>query len=1153
MRLGDVGLDDKYDLAKSRILLTGTQAVVRLALMQHARDRRMGKRTAGYVTGYRGSPLGSLDQQFWRAQRVLEPADIVFQPAVNEDIAATALWGTQQAEMRGEGRYDGVFGIWYGKGPGVDRSGDALKHANLAGTSPWGGVIALMGDDHTCESSTTAHQSDLAFVDAMIPILSPAGVQEVVDYGLFGFALSRFAGLWVGIKCVKDTVESTATIDGSLDRVTTVPPGGHRMPPGGLNIRPSDRPLAQEERLHEHKLPATLAFLRMNMPDRLVLAGGKRPRLGIVTAGKSYLDVLQALDDLGIDEVRAADFGVRLLKIACTWPLEPFGVRRFADQLEKIVVVEEKRSLIETQIKEILYGTADAPTVVGKKNEDGGWLFPSKGALDPNEIAIAIGERILARMPNEALAKRVAALKAAQAALHSGHDVATRGSYFCPGCPYNTSTVVPEGSRAYAGIGCHYMVQQMDRATEGYTQMGAEGANWIGEAPFSTRGHVFQNIGDGTYNHSGSLTIRAAAVAGVNITYKILFNDAVALTGGQPVDGGLTVHKIAEGVAAEGAKRIAVVAEEPERHPPGTAWPSGTTVHHRDELGAVQKELARVGGLSVLIYDQTCAAEKRRRRKRGTYPDPDVRVVINEAVCEGCGDCGVRSNCVAIVPVETEFGRKRAIDPSTCNKDLSCLEGFCPSFVTLHGARPRRRPVPDPAPGLPEPPKKALSGDFAILITGVGGTGVVTIGALLAMAAHLEGRGAGVVDMAGLAQKGGPVTSHVRIGATPFDIKAIRVPAGGADVVLACDMVVAGSAKCLAAIDRERTQVFVNSHETYPGEFTHDADFTLPTDRLIKAIAGRAGAGRCRVIEATRTATALLGDSIATNLFMLGLAYQAGAIPLSGAAIERAIELNGVGVATNKTAFAWGRRAAIEPEAVLATAERASGRPPPPPALGLDGTIARRVDFLTAYRGLAYGKRYGDAVRRMREIESTAAPGRTGLAEAVAQNLFRLMAIKDEYEVARLFADGSFERRLRIDYVEWDRIEFHLAPPLFARRDPETGRPLKARYGPGMLRLMRILAGLKGIRGTILDPFRYSADRRLERRLLADYEAALAAIAEKLTPDNHSLAVAYARYPEKIRGFGHVKAEAAGRAEADAAGRREAFLAGRPRLVQAAE
>ena len=641
MALAAVSLDDKYDLTKDRVLLSGTQAVVRLTLMQKARDARLGKRTAGYVTGYRGSPLGGLDQQFWRAADVLRPADILFHAGLNEDLAATALWGSQQAEVRGEGRFDGVFGIFYGKGPGVDRSGDALKHANLAGTSPWGGVLGLMGDDHTCESSTTAHQSEYAFVDAMIPILSPAGVQEILDYGLFGFALSRYAGTWVGLKCVKDTIESTATVDGDLDRVALVIPGAFRMPPGGLNIRRHDTPLAQEERLHEFKIPAVLAFLKANAPDRLVLAGGREPRIGIATAGKSYLDVLQALDDLGIDEARAADLGLRLLKIACTWPLEPQIIRAFAKGLETVIVVEEKRGLIEGQVKEILYGTANQPRVIGKHDEGGNWLFPSKGALDTNRIAIAVGERLIAGRPDERLKRRLAALKHAEEVLATTHDLAERTPYFCAGCPYNSATVVPEGERAYAGIGCHYMVQGMDRATEGYTQMGAEGANWVGEAPFSTRGHVFQNIGDGTYFHSGSLAIRAAIAAGINVTYKIMFNDAVALTGGQKVDGDLSVDAIARQVAAEGASRIVVVTDEPDRYRGDARLPGGTAVHHRDNIDAVQKDLGQVGGVSVMIYDQTCAAEKRRRRKRGLYPDPDKRVVINELVCEGCGDCGV--------------------------------------------------------------------------------------------------------------------------------------------------------------------------------------------------------------------------------------------------------------------------------------------------------------------------------------------------------------------------------------------------------------------------------------------------------------------------------------------------------------------------------
>jgi len=1151
--LATVTLDDKYDLAKRRVLLTGSQAIVRLALMQRARDARLGKHTAGYVTGYRGSPLGGLDQQFWRAADVLRPADILFQAGVNEDLAATALWGSQQAELRGEGRFDGVFGIFYGKGPGVDRSGDALRHANLAGTSAWGGVLALMGDDHTCESSTTAHQSEYAFVDAMIPVLSPAGVQEVLDYGLFGFALSRYAGTWVGLKCVKDTIESTASVDGDIDRVATVIPGGFRVPPGGLNIRTRDSALAQEERLHEFKIAAVTAFLKANAPDRAILSGGRQPRVGIATAGKSYLDVLQALADLGIDEVRAADLGLRLVKIACTWPLEPDTIRTFATGLETIMVVEEKRGLIEGQIKEILYGTANQPRIDGKRDEAGAWLFPSKGALDTNRIAIAIGERLIAGRQEERLARRLAALKRAEEVLATTRDLAERTPYFCAGCPYNSATVVPEGERAYAGIGCHYMVQGMDRSTEGYTQMGAEGANWVGEAPFSTRGHVFQNIGDGTYFHSGSLAIRAAIAAGINVTYKILFNDAVALTGGQKVEGGLTVAAIASQMMAEGARPVVVVSEDPGRYGDGAGMPSDVAVYHRDDIDRVQRELAGASGVSVMIYDQTCAAEKRRRRKRGLYPEADRRVVINELVCEGCGDCGVQSNCVAIVPVETPFGRKRAIDQSTCNKDFSCTKGFCPSFVTVHGAVPRHaEPAAIDGAALPEPEQPELVGNYAVLVTGVGGTGVVTIGALIAMAAHLEGKAAAAIDMAGLAQKGGPVTTHVRIAAMADDIKAIRVAAGGADLVLACDMVVASSARALAAIDAGRTTVLVNSHETYPGAFTHDPDFALPSGRIIQAITARAGTQRTRFIEATRLATDLIGQAIATNVFMLGLAFQAGALPLGRAAIERAIELNGVDVAMNKAAFAWGRRAAIEPDAVVALAEARATRPLMVEAASLDELVARRVRFLTEYQNQAYGQRYADTVARVREAEARVSTGRADLAQAVAVNLFRLMAVKDEYEVGRLFSDGSFLTQLGGEFAGWRKLEFHLAPPLMAGRDPATGHAIKRRFGPRMMGAFRLLARLRWLRGTWLDPFAHSAERRMERRLLAEYEETVATIVARLSADTHGLAVALARYPEKIRGFGHVKAEAAARAAGEAAIRRAAFLAGRVR-AEAAE
>src|SRR5437763_208957 len=803
MTLKNVTLDDKYDLSQARVFVTGYQALIRACLMQQARDQRAGLNTAGYVSGYRGSPLGGLDQQFMRAKPHLQKHNVVFQSGLNEDLAATALWGTQQAELRGEGKYDGVFGMWYGKGPGVDRTGDVFRHANFAGSSKNGGVFALMGDDHTAESSTTAHQSEFHFVDVMIPILNPAGVQEIIDYALYGWAMSRYCGSWAALKCMHETVESTAVVDGSLDRVKIVIPGEDefKMPPGGLNIRLVDGILDMEARLHDFKRDAMLAFVRANKLNRVIISGGRNPKIGIITVGKSYLDVRQAFDELGIDEVKCNDLGIKLYKVACPWPLSRRELKEFAEGLDLIIVVEEKRSLIEVQVREELYGSANQPVVIGKKDEQENWLFPVKGALEPNDIAVAIGERVLKHRHNDELANRVARLKQGQSAVAAMTDVSARTPYFCSGCPHNSSTVVPQGMRAYAGIGCHFMSQWMDRNTLGWTHMGGEGANWIGEAPFSKRKHVFQNLGDGTYNHSGYLAIRASAAAGVNVTYKILFNDAVAMTGGQRNDGGLTVPIIARQVAAEGAKKIVVVTDEPWKYPRDANFPPGVTIHHRDELMAVQTPLADVPGLSVLIYDQTCAAEKRRRRKRGQFPDPDKRVVINELVCEGCGDCGVQSNCVSVQPLETEWGRKRRIDQSSCNKDFSCLKGFCPSFVTVEGAQLKRgKAIEAPAdlPALPEPAHPAIAQTYSIIVTGVGGTGIVTIGGVLGMAAHLEGKGVGIIDQAGLAQKGGAVYSHIRIARRPEDIHAIRVATGECALVLGGDMVVVGNKKVLS-------------------------------------------------------------------------------------------------------------------------------------------------------------------------------------------------------------------------------------------------------------------------------------------------------------------------------------------------------------------
>jgi len=865
MTLHDVALDDKFDLGKERIFLSGAQAVIRMLLMQRERDRLAGLDTAGFVSGYRGSPLGGLDLQLWKAKKQLAQSNIVFQPGLNEELAATACWGSQQAELLGEGKHDGVFSVWYGKGPGVDRSGDVFRHANLAGSSKKGGVLALMGDDHTAESSTNAHATEFLFVDTMIPILNPGGVQELIDYGLYGFALSRFAGTWAAIKCVKDNIESTASVDASLGRLNIVIPE-FDMPPGGLNIRHELDQLGQEARLHEYKRAAASAFIRANNINRIVYSGGIKPKIGIITVGKSFLDVRQALDDLGIDEIRANQLGIRLFKVGCPWPLDIEHIRDFARDLEMIVVVEEKRSLLEVQVREELYGTSMQPKVVGKKDERGDWLFPAKGALDPNDIAIAIGERVLKVIgPSEEIASRVSRLRQYQAMLADTKDVASRTPFFCSGCPHNSSTKVPEGSIAGAGIGCHFMSLWMDRSTLGFTAMGGEGAQWVGQAPFTRREHIFQNLGDGTYNHSGTLALRFALASDANITYKILYNDAVAMTGGQPHEGSLTVDMIARQVRAEGVERIAVVTDEPDKYGGRSQFPAGTTFHHRDDLDLVQRELRDIKGVTVLLYDQTCAAEKRRRRKRGTFPDPDKRVFINELVCEGCGDCGVKSNCVSIQPVETEFGRKRKIDQSSCNKDFSCVNGFCPSFVTVHGAKIRKAEgiagTSDALQGVPEPRQFPLDRDgWAAIIDGVGGTGVVTVGAVLGMAAHLEGKGCGMIDMAGLAQKGGSVFTHVRIARSPDDINAIRVSAGKADLILGCDLVVSGAKKVLAAVRENHTIFVANTAEIMPGEFTRSADFSLPTERLKKTIREAAGEANAHFFDATRTASALFGN-----------------------------------------------------------------------------------------------------------------------------------------------------------------------------------------------------------------------------------------------------------------------------------------------------
>src|SRR5271154_5201515 len=1122
-------LDDKYVRDRGRVYLTGTQALVRLPMMQRQRDVAAGLNTGCFISGYRGSPLGGLDQALWGARRFIENNHIRFQPAINEELGATAVWGSQQINLFPGSRYDGVFALWYAKGPGVDRSGDALKHGNAAGTSRHGGVLLLAGDDHTCKSSTLPHQSEYAFMDACIPVLNPSGVQEILDLGLYGWAMSRYSGCWIAFKTIAETVDSSASVDFAPERTRIVLPEDFEMPPGGLNIRWPDQPLEQEFRLHKYKLYAALAFARANRLDRIVI-DSPQPRFGIVTTGKSYLDVRQALDDLGIDEAHAAEIGIRLYKVAMSWPLEREGIRHFAEGLEEILVVEEKRAIIENQFKEQLYNWREdvRPRVIGKFDENRNWILPSNGELTPAQIARVIAQRIGRFYTSPRIVERLAFLEAKERQLGGNVVPFARTPYFCSGCPHNTSTKVPEGSRAVAGIGCHYLAQFMDRSTATFTQMGGEGAPWIGQAPFTETPHIFANLGDGTYAHSGVLAIRAAVAAKVNITYKLLFNDAVAMTGGQPLDGGLSVPVLTRQLAAEGVSPIVVVTDEPEKYPPGIDFVAGVTVRHRDDLDMVQRDLRVMPGVSAIVYDQTCAAEKRRRRKRGRFPDPAKRGFINDLVCEGCGDCSKTSNCLSVVPVQTEFGRKRAIDQSSCNKDYSCVEGFCPSFVTVHGGGLKKGRAgdlgEDGLPPLPEPTYPALDEPYGILVTGVGGTGVVTIGALLGMAAHLESKGCTILDMTGLAQKGGAVYSHIRIARQPDEIHAVRIAAGGAKLLLGCDLVVSASADALSKLEPGHSRAIVNSHEIITGDFTRNPDLVFPTGALERSIVEATGSENTEFVDATRLATGLFGDSIASNLFMLGYAYQRGLVPLSAEAIERAIALNGVAVEFNQAAFRGGRRAATDLALVEARATPAAAIPPSHRlSETLDQVIERRVQFLTGYQDAAYAARYATRVSGVRKAEAACIPGVTELTEAVAKGLFKLMAYKDEYEVARLYTESEFLKRVADRFEGPYELRFHLPPPIFGDRDPETGHLRKREFGPWMLTVFRILAKLRRLRGTPFDIFARSEERRVERRLIGEYEAAIDEILAHLTRANHAIAIELASLPLEVRGFGHIK------------------------------
>ena len=1126
MVLASVCLDDKYDQRSGKIFITGIQALARLPLLQHDRDVRNGLNTGTYISGYRGSPMGGYDTALLRMGERLADRNIVFASGLNEETAVNAVWGSQQGDMFGDATVDGVVGIWYAKGVGVARGMDALKHANFAGTARNGGVLALVGDDHGCQSSAIPHQSDQDLVSAMIPVLAPSDVQEILDYGQIGIAMSRFTGCWVALKLTVETLEIAATVDADFDRPAITTPADFVPPPGGLGIRWPDPAVEAEVRLHGPKMDAVQAFARANPVDRMIY-DARSARLGIVTTGKAYQDVRQALDELGIAEAEAAALGLRLYKVGMVWPLERQGALRFVEGLDEILVIEEKRGLIEDQLAVLLLQRGgQVPRLLGKTDTDGAVLIPSVRQLDPEMV----GRAIHAMLVRNGVADRARLRPPGGSNIVTGTQtmvendaLPVRAPFFCSGCPHNRSTKLPDGSKGTGGTGCHAIAIWLPyRNTDTLPQMGGEGLAWLGRSRFSRTKHLFQNLGDGTYSHSGVLAVRAAAASGVNITYKILYNDAVAMTGGQALDNQLTVPQITRQVAAEGAKRIAVVTDEPHKYSSDAEFAPGVTIHDRSEMDAVQRELRDIEGLTILVYDQTCAAEKRRRRKRGAFPDPPKRVFINDRVCEGCGDCSAKSHCISVQPLETDLGRKRVIDQSNCNKDYSCLDGFCPSFVTVHGGKVRAANPVEAATfaAPPEPRLPPLDRPWNGLVTGIGGTGVVTVGQIIGMAAHLEGKGCSVLDFTGLAQKNGAVTSHVRIAMRQEDLHAVRIPAGGADLVLGCDAVVAASPVALRTMAHGITRAVVN-HDVAPvAAFVSNPDMDQHNDIVRTTIAEAVGRDRIDFVDATRLASRLIGDAVATNLFMLGYAYQRGLVPLTAAAIEEAIRINGAAVDKNLEAFNWGRRAAVDIAAVdaVAAVEGQSA-----PSDDFDDVLARRLTFLAAYQHEAYAAKFGTFVAAVRAAERAAVPGNETFARTVMEGLFKLMAYKDEYEVARLYSDGAFRRKLEAQFDGDYSLSFHLAPPLFAGRDRKTGELRKRPYGRWMMKAFGVLARFKGLRGTMFDPFGYTAERREERRLPEEYRALVDSLLLHLTPANHSKAVEIAALAKEVRGYGHIK------------------------------
>ena len=1114
-------LEDKYTLENGIRFLTGTQALVRIPLVQIRKDNKNNLKTACYISGYRGSPLGGYDQQILKNIDYLNANNIQFQPGINEELAATSLWGTQQSNLRGEGKYNGVFGIWYGKGPGVDRAGDALKHVNLAGTSKYGGVLALMGDDHICESSTTSHQSEFAMIDAMIPFFNPSGVQEILDYGLYGIHLSRQSGCWIGIKCVHDNVSSGATVDLNENRHSIKDVNNEFLTDEGLNIRLNDSPQAKEHRLHYHKIKVVKEFCKINKLNEIKY-NFPNSKIGIVTTGKSYLDTKLAFEKIGIDKNLSKQIGIKFLKIAMPWPLENTIIEEFSQGLEKIIVVEEKRSLIETQIKEILFNTNKNIKIIGKLDEENNDLFLSSGSLDPGIIAIKLYKHISQIHSSEKIQNNINNLKNL---LKNNNNVLNieRTPYFCSGCPHNTSTKIPENTRAITGISCAYLVQNMERNNEGFTQMGSEGASWVGESVFSNTDHIFQNMGDGTYIHSGILSIRHAVAAKTKMTFKILYNDAVALTGGQALDGLPTVAQMSRQLESEGVKKIAIITDEPNKYKSRDKFSNNSRVYDRKEIIDVQIKLSQINDTTAIIYDQTCAAEKRRRIKKSILPEPNKKIFINEKVCEGCGDCGIQSNCISIIPVETEYGRKRQIDQSNCNKDYSCVDGFCPSFVSVVGdvklkTNVNKSLIERINSTISEPILPEIQESYGIMIAGIGGTGVVTVGAILATAAQIDDKGSGVLDMTGLAQKGGAVKSFLRIFNDPKEISTIRLSYGDTNLLMGFDLLVANDEEILKTLDKQKTKSIINSDEIMTGEFTRDKNFFLPFDKMKENLINILGKNNIEFIPSNTIAKKILGDSILSNMFIVGKAYQSGFIPIKSKAIEKAIELNGVSIEENIQAFRLGRHSINMKEEILNLVYEKEKV-----ITDFDEKIINRYNFLTEYQNKKYADQYKELVDYVKKYEQKIKIDKNNFSNAVAINYFKLMSYKDEYEVARLYSNKEFISKINNTFEGNFKINFHLAPPIFYKKDKVTGNPLKMHFGSWTMILFKFIVLFKFLRGTYFDPFAYLDERKKERLLINDYKDRILEICSKLTKDNYKLAVEIASIPDQIRGFGYIK------------------------------